>query len=341
VASAVVQPTSAFGRFLQEERDLVRDNADFYLLHDHLEHVNDPIYFRDFVQQAQTNGLRYLGESNLRTMVPGNFPRHVEESLRALAPDNLGLEQCMDFLRNRMFRETLLCHARNLPVYNLQPERLDHLHVASPVRPQSTRPDLTSTNVEKFEGRHGVTLSCREPLAKAVMLQLAEIWPETLSFELLFERAQEKMARVPSPDPPALERERQFLRQYLLRIYTSASTNLLELHVHPPHVIGRISARPMVSPLARLQAQAGNKATNQHHQVIMLDEVERQLLCRLDGQCGRQALVDVLADLAVRGVLQREHEDFLSADAGDSTLHLERILHKQLAQIARHAFLIA
>ena len=45
----------------------------------------------------------------------------IEKTLRHISPDMLRMEQYMDFLRNRMFRQTLLCHDHL---------RLDHVSAA-------------------------------------------------------------------------------------------------------------------------------------------------------------------------------------------------------------------
>ena len=38
------------------------------------------------------------------------YGSETETTLRHISPDLLHMEQYMDFLRNRMFRQTLLCH---------------------------------------------------------------------------------------------------------------------------------------------------------------------------------------------------------------------------------------
>ena len=44
-------------------------------------------------------------------MLTSHFPAPVAETLERISPDLLHLEQYMDFVRNRQFRQTLLCHA--------------------------------------------------------------------------------------------------------------------------------------------------------------------------------------------------------------------------------------
>ena len=50
---------------LKSELESVRRQADHYLFHEHLEEVNDPLYFHQFVAMAKAHGLRYLGEARV------------------------------------------------------------------------------------------------------------------------------------------------------------------------------------------------------------------------------------------------------------------------------------
>ena len=53
-------------------------------------------------------GLRFLGEADFVVMLPSSFSQEAQQTLRNIAPEQVQLEQYMDFLRNRMFRQSLL-----------------------------------------------------------------------------------------------------------------------------------------------------------------------------------------------------------------------------------------
>jgi len=163
LAKSVARENSPYSLLLQSELDMVSRQDDSYLFHEHLEDVNEPLYFHQFVDRAAAKGLRYLGEADFQTMVPGNFPPEVESVLQVLSPDNIHLEQYMDFLRNRLFRQTLLCHAKATPRYTLHPRQLAAFHVASAARPVSEQPDLASAAPESFRGPHGFVLTSSDP----------------------------------------------------------------------------------------------------------------------------------------------------------------------------------
>jgi SAM-dependent methyltransferase len=48
LAQSVKQPESAYTRLLQQELSTLRNQADHYLVHEHLEEVNAPLYFHQF-----------------------------------------------------------------------------------------------------------------------------------------------------------------------------------------------------------------------------------------------------------------------------------------------------
>src|SRR5262249_50904910 len=114
LAHAVPTENNAYGMLLQSELNLIRRTQDWYLLHDHLEDVNAPVYFHQSVERAGRHGLQYLAEADFAVMLTGGFPDAVAETLQHISHNLLHAEQYMDFVRNRMFRQTLLCH-KELP----------------------------------------------------------------------------------------------------------------------------------------------------------------------------------------------------------------------------------
>jgi len=99
-----------YGIFLKEEARHIDQCDDYYLFHEYLEEHNTPLYFYQFIDKAGAHHLQYLGETNFAEMLVSNFPEEVAEALMALTDDIVSMEQYMDFVRNRYFRQTLLVH---------------------------------------------------------------------------------------------------------------------------------------------------------------------------------------------------------------------------------------
>ncbi len=338
LARSVPRQSGPYGILLKEEVEQLRDKLDSYLLHEHLEEFNEPIYFYQFAERAAARGLRYLGEANVAMMGDRAFPADVQETLRRVSSNLIHMEQYMDFLRNRTFRQTLLCRKDVRVRHQLGPEQLTPFCVASRARPVSAEPDVRSDKVEHFKVADIATLTTPDPLVKACMVYLAEVWPRAVPFEDLRGEARARLdpGSGPSPETDALDRE--VLGVHLLHCYTSSS--LVELWLQPPRFTTEVTERPVASPLARLQAQAGGPVTNLRHEVVRLGQAERQTLRLLDGSRDRAGLHTGVLDLVARGVLVVKENGQPVADPARIGDLVNTILSNSLSRLAREALLV-
>ena len=109
------------------------------MFHEYLEENNEPVYFHQFAAAAQRHGLQYLAEADFSSMLLSNFPPQVAETLRRIGADIIRVEQYMDFVRSRMFRQTLLVH-QAVPVQRkLDAQVLKEFHLATLAQPDKAR----------------------------------------------------------------------------------------------------------------------------------------------------------------------------------------------------------
>src|SRR5450432_2947007 len=101
LAQSVSEENNPYGVLLRKELELLNCKNDQYLLHDHLEVFNEPVYFSEFASRATEVGLQYLGEAEFAWMCSKNLPQKVQTVLNAISSDVVETEQYMDFLRNR------------------------------------------------------------------------------------------------------------------------------------------------------------------------------------------------------------------------------------------------
>jgi SAM-dependent methyltransferase len=272
------------------------DRSDASLLHDDLADVNEPVYFHELVEHAGRHGLQYLAEADFFEMQIGAASEPAAEALLGIE-DPVRREQYLDFLKGRMFRQTLLCHAGRAVDRTPRPALIADLAV--------------STQAERhggaFEGPSGSTLSTDNPVVVAALERAAAAWPAALWVRDLI---------APGADGAAL-------CDALLRAYAA---NLVMLHAHPPALTTTPGNRPRTSALARYQVGAGDLVTNLRHVSVRIeDDLGRRLLALLDGTRDRDALAaDLRAFLAERG------EQLSDADLKDG---LERSL-QGLARLA-------
>ncbi len=247
------------------------------------------------------------------------------------------MEQYMDFVRNRMFRQTLLCRKGVRLDRDMNPDRIYDLYVASNARP-ADKCDVHSREPTVFQ-RPGSTLTTSEPLVKAAMLHLAEIWPRSVQFRDLVNSARRRLNPKPLVlDAERVQRECETIARPLLRCY---ATTHVELSVRAPSVEIEPSSSPQATRLARHQAIASNQITNLWHQSVSVSDLQRHLLQRLDGAHDREALVDFLVEQVNIGKLV-VHEQGTAVNDSDRVRELlGQILETNLKQLGSRGLLMS
>ncbi|MEI8194795.1 MAG: methyltransferase regulatory domain-containing protein [Phycisphaerae bacterium] len=277
---------AGYSALVRQELALLLRTPDTYLLHEHLEEYNEPLYFHQFAGRAAAKGLQYLGEAQVSAMMATKFGAETEQTLRQLSPDLLHMEQYMDFLRNRMFRQTLLCHDDIQLDHTLRPETVKDFYVASSAKPVAEKPDITSDQPADFVSVGLPKLTTHDPLMKAAMVHLAQLWPRSIPFAELLSAARGRLTQ-----PPATTDE-QTLATRLLNCYVS---QLVDFSLAAPKFTLQISPLPVASPWARLRAGMDTKVTTLRLESLNLSEPSRLILRHLDGTHDRAALTALLA----------------------------------------------
>jgi methyltransferase-like protein/protein-L-isoaspartate O-methyltransferase len=300
-------PERAYHAVLAQEQERLHDKGDAHLLHDDLADVNAPLYFHEFMGRAGRHGLQFLAEAEGIRSTPERLGPEAVAALRRLAGDLLAREQYMDFLFNRAFRRTLLCRADQPLRPEPRPADVAALHLASRARPVSPSPEWHSTKVEGFQVPGGATGGSDHPLTKVAFLQLAEAWPEALSFADLEARARARLAprAVVVQDGAAHARDSALLAENLR---DGILGGLVEPHAGPVRLRTEPGERPRAPGYARLQAGQGTSVTNLRHEMVSLDQATCQLLGELDGTRDRAALLDgVLRRVAEQKMVVQRH----------------------------------
>jgi methyltransferase-like protein/trans-aconitate methyltransferase len=285
LAAAAPPDSGAYGQMLSGELDLLRKCADWYLYHEHLEQTNTPVYFHQFIERAQHAGLQYLSEAEFSAMLTSRFPPPVAETLERVSPDILHLEQYMDFVRNRHFRQTLLCKRTARLSRALGPQKLHGLAMASSARPTARTTDLSPGYLMEFHASNGVSVQTEAPATKAALLALHNAWPLALEVDMFCPEAIEQVQAKPD-DPQSAVRA---LMQHLFQFFLAGA---VELHTWSPDCTTRPSAQPKSFGPARYQAETQTYVVNAWHSMIELDTVGRAILAMLDGTRTLEVLVN-------------------------------------------------
>jgi methyltransferase-like protein/SAM-dependent methyltransferase len=312
-----------YGVLIKEHLDLLNRHRHLeQIYHDDMSPVNTGLYFHEFVAHAERHGLQFLSESVLSEMDDGLFAGEVREELTRLAGDNLVLrEQYLDFLKCRVFRQSLLCRQKLSPKLGFEDLDLTGFYLASAARAESENPDLSRGAVVEFSGSKGGSLRTDHPGAKAALLVLAEAYPMALGWEELRSRAAQRLGVHGG------EVDTRALTEIL---FGACKRGLVRLHVHRPEFVVEAGDWPVASRLARAQSAKGKSVVSLVHESVYLEEdLSRQFLRLLDGTRDRAALSGELL------VLARKLNPEVTAEQVSAAV--ERNLHRA----ARSALLVA
>lgn len=284
LAAENLDTRQSYGQLLDQEVKLLEQLPDFYAAHEMFEAHNAPLYFSDFAARAAEHGLQYLSEANLGATILDNYPRQTAQ-LAAASGDVIRAEQYLDFVSNRTFRQTLLCH-RDLAIdRHLTADRIAGFHVAGRLRRATG--DGPAGGI-RFIGNNGHAVDSDCAVVGAAFDYLAEIWPRTVPFQTLFNTSAARLGASPS------DSDRAHLQNTLLLARTR---NLVELSLCPPKLGDGSARRPQASRLAAMQEQLGFVVTNLRHDVAALEDGPAlRLLPLLDGRRDRGELLALMAD---------------------------------------------
>ncbi len=329
--------TTPYVTFLKHEMEMLSKHTDNYLYHDHLEENNHPMFFYEFMEMAQARSLQFLSESSLASMVTSNLSPKAAEALTKLTSDLYHRSQYTDFVTNRLFRQSLLVH-RDLKVHrHLDETRLQGMYFAGNIRPEESLPgqDVSPTVEVSFKCANGRGIKTANAALKALMYTLGDAWPSSLTLPELCRGIEKRL----SESIIVGEKEQ-------ISIATVSASHILQMMVRgdiefsylPDRFANRISDRPAVSSLARLQARSMPNITTQRHNMLNADPLTRIMLQVLDGSRSKADLVKFMGDLAAQGKITVNVQGTVPADM--STIHATAI-EKVLEQLKRSAMLIS
>jgi methyltransferase-like protein len=260
-----------FAGVLRQHFERILQHPDPLLYHDDLAEVNTPVYLHEFVAHAARHGLQFLAEARLHDSQLHELPEEVAAELGRLPDDAVVREQYIDFIVNRMFRQTLLCRDDVALDRTLDARRLTGLSFAAllEIEPSAAGEEPT------FVGRGGVSLQPGRARLSAALKTIAAAWPRAVTFEHL----------AANLDPAA----RHHLGTELLEIHAAG---VIDLHTQPPAPAPVPGPCPVAAPLARRQAAAGlDRVTSLRHASVWVEgPLAAHLLSLLDGSRDRDDL---------------------------------------------------
>jgi methyltransferase-like protein/trans-aconitate methyltransferase len=337
LARSVPTQGNHYGLLLKRELDLMKHSSDSYLFHDHMEEVNAPVYFYQFVERADSHGLQYLSEANFSSMLTSGFSGEVAETLDRITQDIIRNEQYMDFVRNRQFRQTLLCRKGLSPKRALGGEDVRGLLVASDARPEKAPVDLSPGVKQSFGSPDGPSVETDFALTKAALMALIYHWPRALDLDTLYSEASRRLENPIGHTEADVRESKRALAGDMLQCY---SANVVKFHTWQADFVVGVSNRPRASRLARYLAEKKQSVVNQRHESVSLDPLTQQVVLLLDGTRDRLALLKRLRKLVEDGSFAEQPEDGSSTGAKKTGGSIKKAMDRSLARLARTALLV-
>jgi methyltransferase-like protein/ubiquinone/menaquinone biosynthesis C-methylase UbiE len=333
--SALHRLDALSARYLMEEIKHLRGAHPSYLLFEYLAEHNQAFLFSDFFADAEAGGLRYLCDTDLRTVFASTYGEEVERALEPIE-DGVELEQWLDFVTNRNFRQSVLCRSDTTldDDIAIDLDRFATLAFRCDLRAVK-RPDLRREKDTPFATPSGVRLQVSHPLTKALLGLLAARFPDSVPLEELMPAA---VQAVGAAGGGALANQVDACLAELFSLFAHRG-----LAVQPaPHQVPRPDLdHPRLSALARTQVERGDtRVTTLHHGNLDLDSFSARLLTWLDGTRTPEELVRQMAADLESGALEPPGEARPRQWPRERLLtHVRTAVQELLALLARHGLL--
>lgn len=284
--AGVTPDTGPYGDMLRSWSERLATLPDDYVAHEFLEEMNQPSMVRDFAANAGRNGLGFLAECDIASMILENYGADVARQVRARSNNDLvESEQYLDLLSGRTFRQTLLVSSERQSMINrvLEPANIAPFHflTQSGIRVEQKGDQYVVTDTS------GCSLSTRSRAVAEGIGRLIAAFPSSSSLD-------DCMDAVTEDEGAAREMVTDALYRMLL-------IGMITLSSEPVRA-GRGEDRPEAIRLARADAaEGGQTTTNLRHETVTLDPATRVLLPAMDGSLNRSGLARHLAAEAIAG----------------------------------------
>lgn len=336
--AASARPGTMLQKTLEENLPLLRNASSDYLVHEFLEPYNAPCYFKDLLERANVCGLTYLAESELPNMFVQNYDFQVRDPLiRECGGSQILMEQYLDFVVNRSFRQTLLIHQSQRAEirYQFQSVRLLAMEYAGPFEFAGTSVE-PNTEPQIFTVSR-VHLTLHDPVHKIAAELLGQSYPATMLATALVEAVAHRLSITEAQVAPLVT---VFLGEMII-------AGLVRFRLTPGQIGACLSEFPR-APIELRSAQAlpmnrGSEATacNLWHESISVSDIERTLLPLLDGTRSHEALAVYVAGEVSAGRLCFITDGYLLRDKALLHSFAQQQVGEALENLQRMGFLQA
>jgi methyltransferase-like protein/16S rRNA G527 N7-methylase RsmG len=326
---------SMFRHVMNAEVGLIQNAAPYYIAHEFFETHNAPCYFNEFIKRASQHHLSYLGESDMATMFVENLGE--EHKLRLINASNgqqIELEQYLDFLNNRTFRQTLLCKssATTQIKRKIEPENFKFLDYHIALLEEKNATDIPEGTI-KFIATNQRWLTVSAPLEIETLRTLQSSAPNTLSYDEL-KKSVEIAVKSSFNEKTLLT---------LLERLTVMGFLIPYMHTCDEVLTKALSLKPKMKQTIAKYISITQRPTNMLHNMIGKNAIFPIIIESLDGQHTIEELENMIFHWAKEGKLSFNDSQTGVAVTDEATLKKEAKSHlnQVLTELANNGFLIS
>jgi len=285
---------------LQRELELLAKTDTSKVAHDQLEENNHAFFFHELNTRIERHGLVHVADAGFEPTEGACLVR-VRESLQQQGLSGVNLELCSDLLCNRQLRSSVLCSAEDFapPGPGAAVLMSEDITLETRLSPTRDSIDLAAGVEELFADRSGLSYRCDDPLLKAALFTLARAETKLPTGPDVLREAERT---IESTGMTVGRGQADELVQDLFELH---ERGLIRLWLDRPRLAE--AYRPVAHDLARLEASRGVPLTTPWHTQIVLEDEERELIARLDGEADLEAegIEELIQALGAAGLLVR------------------------------------
>ena len=310
-----------YAKALAQETELLSKQGDNYIRHEHLEENNKQFYFNEFMGIANKKGLQYLSDCSLPSMYLGNMKKEVAEKLQEIN-DIVKTEQYIDFITNRRFRSSLLCHDDIKLNRSLNNDNIKEFAISLDITAEKLLKDVVIADHEPmkfyFKGNKEQFITTTSPALKAAFYVLIENKNYPVLFKDLVNKA-DKL--IKGNNKVAIEDE--LLKNCMNLVIKGYMDIHLKNRDKDKVKLDKLNVSKLV--MHQIEKTNNNWITNPSHSHVSISEFDKFAVKYMNGKNTKEKILNELMKESAEGKISLNKDD--KKIEGKEQIRKELLIH--------------
>lgn len=328
-------------KLLHKEFDYLNKSNEYWLLHEHLETFNQPMYFKDFYNLLGKYQLSYLSDVNIGvSYLPTLTDEQRQMLLEASSHKQSEMEQYYDFLTCRRFRQSIITKSDNIESYdaNLSIDLKNKNYLFYFGLEEHFEKNRNTTNNTKYyicNGDEHNVISCSNEIEKYFLDYLVK----NNIFCVL--ETQDMINHVKEILPDESEESIYIIGNNLFSLLLL--NKRLQLFSESPqfNYVEEISDKPKLHDSIRLYAKNKNVLCHPIHVQSTLTDLEALIIRYFDGHHTIEQIIEEIQKLIKAEEITLTNNDQSVEDPKEASILLKGIIDNSLQTLLRLRLLVA